>query len=199
MKTNKKILLGLLALTFIFQGCSNINPSTLKKQIHFNKAENSIREVENKKKSPSKVDRKPLPELATNLEDGLKIYLNETFDDGSLEDINIERLRVELIGDPITFEIDGFRNKKEYKLRIRDNGEIIDEKIADCGDKKYAIDFKTIISGKEAMEKALEGKNKNRWIKGYELRIENRRAIYDIDIADSKNIKINAASGEIIK
>lgn len=198
MKT-KKILLGLLALTFILQGCSNIRPSKLKKQIKFNKSENSIREVENKKKSPSKVYRKPIPQVAYNLEDVLKIYLNETFDDGSLEDINIERLRVELIGDPITFEIDGFKDGKEYKLRIRDNGEIIDEKIDDCIGKKYAIDFKKIISGKDAMEIALEDKNKDRWIKGYELRIENARAIYYIDIADGKDIKINAASGEIIK
>ena len=196
---DKKLLLGLLALILILPSCSNIKQGKLKREFHFNKADKAIREVENKEKNSDSIKRNPIPQVATNLEDALKIYLNHNFGDGALEDINIERLKLELIGDTFTFEIDGFKNGKEYKLRIRDNGEILDEKINDSGDKKYAIDFEKIISGKEAMEIALKNENKGCWVKGYELRIENSKAVYDIDIADGKDIKIEAASGEIIE
>lgn len=196
---NKKLLIGLLALTLILPGCSKVNLGKLKREIHFNKADKAIREVENKEKNPDTIKVNPTPQVATNLEDALKIYLNHNFGDGSLENINIERLKLELFGDTFTFEIDGFKDGKEFKLRIRDNGEILDEKINDSDDKKYAIDFEKIISGTEAMEIALKNENKGCWVKGYELKIENDKAVYDIDIADGKNVKIEAASGEIIE
>ena len=49
------------------------------------------------------------------------------------------------------------------------------------------------------MEKALENQAKGAWVRGYELKIENGKAIYDINIAEGRNIKIDAATGEIIK
>lgn len=49
------------------------------------------------------------------------------------------------------------------------------------------------------MEKALENQAKGAWIKGYEIKIEEGKVIYDIDLAEGKDIKINGATGEIIK
>ena len=85
-------------------------------------------------------------------------------------------------------------------LTIDDNAQIIDEKIEDDKDNKtLALDFKNIIPGTLAMEKSLKGQAKGAWVKGYELKIEDGKAIYDIDIADGRDIKIDAVTGEIIE
>ena len=47
------------------------------------------------------------------------------------------------------------------------------------------------------MEKALEGQE-GAWVKEYELDVENDKAIYEIDIEDGNDIKIDAATGEIL-
>ena len=62
-----------------------------------------------------------------------------------------------------------------------------------------AIDRKAIITGKEAMEKALEGQADGVYVEGYELEVENGKAIYDIDLENASDVKIDAATGEIIK
>ena len=96
--------------------------------------------------------------------------------------------------------IEGFKNGKIYKLKIDDNAQILEEKIEkSLNNKTLALDFKNIISGVDAMEKALENQAKGAWVRGYELKIENGKAIYDINIAEGRDIKIDAATGEIIK
>lgn len=49
------------------------------------------------------------------------------------------------------------------------------------------------------MEKALEGQAEGAWIKGYELDVENERAVFEIDVESGDDVVIDAASGEIIK
>lgn len=49
------------------------------------------------------------------------------------------------------------------------------------------------------MEKALEGQADGVYVEGYELEVENGKAIYDIDLENAEDVKIDAASGEIIK
>ena len=49
------------------------------------------------------------------------------------------------------------------------------------------------------MEKALEKQSKGAWVKGYELKIEDKKAVYYINIAEGRDIKINGSTGEIIK
>lgn len=62
-----------------------------------------------------------------------------------------------------------------------------------------AIDRASLITGKEAMEKALEDQADGVYVEGYELEVENGKAIYDIDLENASDVKIDAASGEIIK
>ena len=62
-----------------------------------------------------------------------------------------------------------------------------------------ALDLKAIIPAKEAMEKALEGQADGAWVVEYELEIDDGIAVYDIDIEDGKDVKVNAATGEIIE
>ena len=48
------------------------------------------------------------------------------------------------------------------------------------------------------MEKALEDQAKGAWIKGYEIKIENKRPVYYINIAEGRDVMIDGANGEII-
>ena len=188
---NKKILIGLLAFVFLLTGCNNTNKEN---------TETGIRQVENKDTKNSKIKKKPVPDFAKSLDDALKIFHNHNFDEANMDSINIDKIKMEFTNELFILNIEGFKNGKIYKLKIDDNAQILEEKIEkSLNNKTLALDFKNIISGTEAMDKALDGQSKGAWVKGYELKIENGKAIYDIKIAEGRDIKINAATGEIIK
>lgn len=188
---NKKVLIAFLAIVSLLTGCNNTNKEN---------SETGIRQVENKDTKNSKIKKEPVPNFAKNLDDALKIFHNHNFGEANMDSINIDKIKVEFTNELFILNIEGFKDGKIYKLKIDDDAQILDEKIEkDTTNKKLVLDFKNIISGVDAMEKALEDQAKGAWVKGYELKIENSKAIYDINIAEGKDVKIDAASGEIIE
>lgn len=188
---NKKILISLLAFVFLLTGCNNIKKEN---------TETGIRQVENKDTNISKIKKESVPDFAKSLDDALKIFHNHNFGEANMDSINIDKIKVEFTNELFILNIEGFKDGKIYKLKIDDDAQILDEKIEkDTTNKTLALDFKNIISGVDAMEKALENQAKGAWVKRYELKIENDKAIYDINIAEGKDVKIDAASGEIIE
>lgn len=189
---NKKISTCLLVLIFLLAGCNNGSNEK--------KSETGIKQVENKDINISKSKKKPIPEVAKNLDDALKIFHNHNFGEANMDSINIDKIKMEFTNELFILKIEGFKNGKIYKLKIDDNAQILEEKIEkDTTNKKLALDFKNIISGVDAMEKALEKQSKGAWVKGYELKIENERAVYYINIAEGRDVKIDATSGKIIE
>lgn len=188
---NKKILIGLLAFVFLLTGCNNIKKEN---------TETGIRQVENKDTKISKIKKESIPYFAKSLDDALKIFHNHNFGEANMDSINIDKIKVEFTNELFILNIEGFKDGKIYKLKIDDNAQILEEKIEKAtNNKKLALDFKNIISGVDAMEKALENQSKGAWVKGYELKIENRKAVYYINIAEGRDMKINATTGEIIE
>ena len=188
---NKKILIGLLAFVFLPTGCNNTNKEN---------TETGIRQVENKDTKISKIKKESVPDFAKSLDDALKIFHNHNFGEANMDSINIDKIKMEFTNELFILKIEGFKNGKIYMLTIDDNAQIIDEKIEDDKDNKtLTLDFKNIIPGTLAMEKSLNGQAKGAWVKGYELKIEDGKAIYDIDIAEGRDIKIDAVTGEIIE
>ena len=49
------------------------------------------------------------------------------------------------------------------------------------------------------MKKALEGQKEDAWVVEYELEIDDGKAVYDIDVENGQDVKIDATSGEIIE
>ena len=189
---NKRISIYILALIFLLAGCNNGSNDK--------KSETGTKQVENKDINISKSKKKPIPEVARNLDDALKIFHDHNFGEADSDSINIDKIKVEFTNELFILKIEGFKNEKIFKLKIDDKGEILEEKIEeDTTNKKLALDFKNIISGVDAMEKALENQAKGAWVKGYELKIENKKAVYYINIAEGKDMKIDATTGEIIK
>lgn len=189
---NKNISICLLVIIFLLAGCNNGSNEK--------KSETEIKQVENKDINITESKKKPIPEVAKNLDDALKIFHNHNFGEANTDSINIDKIKVEFTNELFILKIEGFKNGKIYKLKIDDKAQILDKKIEkDTTNKKLALNLKNIISGVDAMEKALKNQSKGAWVKGYELKIEDKKAVYYINIAEGKDIKIDGVSGEIIE
>ena len=234
---NKNLAL-VLATALVLGACGNqaAKPKEETKQEESQTTENKgVKEVENTKKDHDEnslidADRDPIPQVATNPEEAVKIFHEHKFGDGAVGAINISKLKLSFFNEALDYEIEGFKDGKEYKLKIADNGKIVEEEIDEDDDtnklaldfdkiipatdngkiveeeidedddtNKLALDFDKIIPATEAMEKALKGQAKNAWVVEYELEIDDGRAVYDIDIENGRDVKIDAATGEIIK
>lgn len=188
---NKKVLIAFLAFVFLLTGCNNTNKEN---------SETGIRQVENKDTKNSKIKKEAVPDFAKSLDNALKIFHNHNFGEANMDSINIDKIKMEFTNELFILKIEGFKNRKIYMLTIDDNAQIIDEKIEDDTETKtLALDFENIIPATKAMENALKDQAKGAWVKGYELRIEDDRAVYDMNIAEGKDVKIDASSGVIIK
>lgn len=199
---NKKIIL-LLATALVLGACGSEakKPAeeTKQEEAQANSTKTGVKEVVSDNKNANEENKKKVPDVATNVDEALKIFHEHNFGDGSVDAINIDKFKIEILENDLICEIEGFKDGKEYKLKINNKGQILEEVEKDDDGKKLAIDFTKIISGTEAMNKALEGQGEKAWVKGYEIEIEDGKAVFDIDVENGKDVKIDATSGEIIK
>lgn len=159
-----------------------------------------VKEVSDDDKDSSNTDKEKAPEVAMNMEDAVKIFHEHNFGDASADSFNFDKLKVEILDKDIIYSIEGFKDGKEYQLKINNNGEILEEEIEDDDDKKkLAIDFTKIISGEDAWEKSLEGEARDVKVKEYELKIEDNKTVYEVELDNGKDVKIDATTGEIIE
>ena len=159
-----------------------------------------VKEVSDDDKTSSNTEKEKAPEIAMNMEDAVKIFHKQNFGDASADSFNFDKLKVEILDKDIIYSIEGFKDGKEYQLKIDDNGNILEEEIEDDDDNnKLAIDFTKIISGVDAMEKALEGQDESVQVKEYELKIEDNKTVYEVELDNGKDLTIDATTGEIIE
>lgn len=140
--------------------------------------------------------RNPIPQTGKTMEEAIEIFHDHFKDDS----INIESVKLTFFNEALDYIIEGFKDGEDYELKIADTGEVIEEKTEKDDDKdKEALDLAKIIKAEDAMEKALEGQKEGAWVVEYELEIDDGKAVYDINIEDGEDIKIDAMTGEIIK
>lgn len=217
---NKKILL-ILATALVLGACGNegTKPAdqtkedkpAVEEKVSEDKTSDSddgVKDVEDDKDEDEKVatndeknvrdfKRSPIPEVDTSMEDAVEIFYDHFKDDS----ININSIKLDFFNESLDYVIEGFKDGEEYELRIAaTNGVVVEEKTDKDDDiDEEALDLKNIITAKEAMEKALEGQKEGAWVVEYELEIYDGKAIYDIDIEDGTDVKIDATSGKIIE
>lgn len=202
MKTKNLSLILLASLLLGACGNKEAKPAEDVKQeaSQVEDTNSGLKEVSDDNKKSANTDKEKAPEVATNMEDAVKIFHEHNFGDGSANALNIDKLKVEILDNDIIYEIEGFKDGKEYQLKINNNGEILEEELEDDDDKKkLAIDFAKIISGVDAMEKALEDEARDVKVKEYELKIEDGETVYEVELDNGKDVKIDATTGEIIK
>lgn len=201
MKTKNLSLILLASLLLGACGNKEAKPAEDVKQ-EASQVENTnsgVKEVSDDNKKSANTDKEKAPEIATNMEDAVKIFHEHNFGDGSANALNIDKLKVEILDNDIIYEIEGFKDGKEYQLKINNNGEILEEELEDDDKKKLAIDFAKIISGEDAWEKALEDESRDVKVKEYELKIEDGKTVYEVELDNGKDVKIDATTGERIK
>lgn len=201
MKTKNLSLILLASLLLGACGNKEAKPAENVKQeaSQVEDTNSGVKEVSDDNKKSANTDKEKAPEIATNMEDAVKIFHEHNFGDGSANALNIDKLKVEILDNDIIYEIEGFKDGKEYQLKINNNGEILEEELEDDDKKKLAIDFAKIISGEDAWEKALEDESRDVKVKEYELKIEDGKTVYEVELDNGKDVKIDAATGEIIK
>ena len=201
MKTKNLSLILLASLLLGACGNKEAKPAEDVKQeaSQVEDTNSGVREVSDDNKDSSDTEKEKAPEVATNMEDAVKIFHEHNFGDGSANALNIDKLKVEILDNDIIYEIEGFKDGKEYQLKINNNGEILEEELEDDDKKKLAIDFAKIISGVDAIEKALEDEARDVKVKEYELKIEDGKTVYEVELDNGKDVKIDATTGEIIK
>lgn len=213
---NKKIVL-LLATALVLGACGNEaakpaddakkEETTVEEKVDETETKESkdgVKEVANDDKNDTddekgvtNVNREPLPEVGKTMEEAVDIFHDHFKDDS----INIKSIKLDFFNETLDYVIEGFKDGNEYELRIAaPNGEVVEEKTDkdDDSDEK-ALDLKNIITAKEAMEKALEGQKEGAWVVEYELEIDDGKAVYDIDVENGTDVKIDATTGEVIK
>lgn len=199
----KNLSLILLA-SLLLGACGNKTPKpaeeTKQEEIQVDETKTGVKEVKDDGKKPNEEEKEKVPEVAMNMEDAIKIFHEHNFGDASANSFNFDKLKVEILDKDIIYSIEGFKDGKAYQLKINNNGKILEEKIEDDDDKKkLAIDLKKIISGVDAWEKSLEGQAEDVKVKEYELKIEDGKVVYEVELDNGKDVKIDATTGEIIK
>ena len=199
----KNLSLILLA-SLLLGACGNKTPKpaeeTKQEESQVDETKTGVKEVKDDGKKPNEEEKEKVPEFATNVDEALKIFHDHNFGDASADSFNFDKIKVEILDKDIIYSIEGFKDGKEYQLKINNNGKILEEKIEDDdGKKKLAIDFTKIISGEDAWEKSLEGEARDVKVKEYELKIEDGKVVYEIELDNGKDVKIDATTGEIIE
>ena len=199
----KNLSLILLA-SLLLGACGNKTPKpseeTKQEEIQVDETKTGVKEVKDDGKKPNEEEKEKVPKVAMNMEDAIKIFHEHNFGDASADSFNFDKLKVEILDKDIIYSIEGFKDGKAYQLKINNNGKILEEKIEDYDDKKkLAIDLKKIISGVDAWEKSLEGQAEDVKVKEYELKIEDGKVVYEVELDNGKDVKIDATTGEIIK
>ena len=194
---NKNLAL-VLATAIVLGACGNqaAKPAEETKQEESQVAENNdvVKEVSNDAESSAK---DPIPATEKNLEEAIDAFYTHFGN----EAIDLTGAGLEEEDGKYCYEINGFKDGEEYELVLDANTlDVISEnKETEDDANVLVIDRTKLITAKEAMEKALEGQADGVYVEGYELEVENGKAIYDIDLENASDVKIDAASGEIIK
>ena len=195
---NKSLLLA-LAAAVVLGSCGNQEANTTEEvkteesqTIESNDSNDAVKEVATDDESGAK---DPIPATEKTLEEAIDAFYAHFGDDA----IELTSAEYDEDDGKYVYNVTGYKDGEEFEAEFDANSlDLIKEEKDTEDDKKVlAIDRTNIITAKEAMEKALEGQE-GAWVKEYELDVENDKAIYEIDIEDGKDVKIDATTGEIL-
>lgn len=132
--------------------------------------------------------------FSVSLEDAIDRFY-ETF--GS-EEINIDEIQFDRDNGRFVYEFEGWDGEYEYELDIdAETGEIIQQEQDEADDSEDILELDGIITPQEAMESALDASGSG-YVEEWDLEVEDGRTIYDIDIEEGEDQKVDAQTGEVL-
>lgn len=206
---NKKFLALALSAGVIFAACGNNTDTNTNKASE--KAETKVEDVKESAKDAKDSAKETKDEVETAVKtatsdikevkidlDGAVNKFKETFSD---EEIAIESISLELENGEYEYEIEGRKDNKEYHLTLDANtADIKAQSEEDDDDNKTAepIDFASIISPTEAMDKALTGQEDAKVVE-WSLSTDDGKTKYEFDIDNGDDKEVDALTGDILQ
>lgn len=134
-------------------------------------------------------------DFAVSLQDAVETFKGEVGDDAvQITDVNFDTENGAYV-----YEFTGFSNGTEYEGSIdAETGDVVDfesEAGEDMDDD--VLDLDNVIDPSEAMTAALDSAG-SVYVKEWELDVENGTPVYDIDIENASDVKVNAETGEVL-
>lgn len=204
---NKKFLALALSAGMIFAACGNNTDTNTNKASE--KAETKVEDVKESAKDVKDSAKETKDEVETAVKtatsdikevkidiDGAVNKFKETFSD---EEIAIESISLELENGEYEYEIEGRKDNKEYSLTLDANtADIKAQSEEDDNDNEKAepIDFASIISPTEAMDKALTGQEDAKVVE-WSLSTDDGKLKYEIDVENGYDKEVDALTGEV--
>ncbi|WP_296112840.1 PepSY domain-containing protein [uncultured Anaerococcus sp.] len=204
---NKSLLLA-LATAVVLGACGNEDAKTTEEvnteDTQVTESADSVKEVagEDKaddeaddKENTTQTDKDPIPATEKTLEEAFDAF----YDHFQEEAIELTGAGLDEEDGKYVYSVTGYKDGEEFEAEFdADSLDLIkEERDTEDDSTVLAIERDGIITAKEAMEKALEGQE-GAWVKEYELEAEDGKALYEIDIEDGNDVKVGAASGEIL-
>lgn len=204
---NKKFLALALSAGMIFAACGNNTDTNTNKASE--KAETKVEDIKDSAKDAKDSAKETKDDVETAVKtatsdikevkidlDGAVNKFKETFSD---EEIAIESISLELENGEYEYEIEGRKDNKEYHLTLDANtADIKAQSEEDDNDNEKAepIDFASIISPTEAMDKALTGQEDAKVVE-WSLSTDDGKLKYEIDVENGDDKEVDALTGEV--
>lgn len=201
---NLKYGASALVLATVLTACGGENAQKAKDNAKDAKNNTEAAVTEEAEKTKDNVEDK-IDDLKTGIEEKeFEISLDDAVDKFKetfpSEGVEVSSVELDEDDDNYVYDIQGFDENKEYEAKIdAESGEVLaqeeetDEEVKD----NVAIDFVSIISPKEAMDKALE--NNEGYVKSYEIESNDEgKLVYKIDVEDGDDVELDAESGDIL-
>lgn len=201
---NLKYGASALVLATVLTACGGENAQKAKDNAKDAKNNTEAAVTEEAEKTKDNVEDK-IDDLKTGIEEKeFEISLDDAVDKFKetfpSEGVDVSSVELDEDDDNYVYDIQGFDENKEYEAKIdAESGEVLaqeeetDEEVKD----NVAIDFVSIISPKEAMDKALE--NNEGYVKSYEIESNDEgKLVYKIDVEDGDDVELDAESGDIL-
>lgn len=134
-------------------------------------------------------------DFAVSLQDAVETFKGEVGDDAvQITDVNFDTENGAYV-----YEFTGFSNGTEYEGSVdAENGDVVDfesEAGEDMDDD--VLDLDNVVDPSEAMTVALDSTGSG-YVKEWELDVENGTPVYEIDIENASDVKVNAETGEVL-
>ena len=194
---NLKYGASALVLATVLTACGGENAQKAKDNAKDAKNNTEAAVTEEAEKTKDNVENK-IDDLKTGIEEKeFNISLDDAVDKFKetfpSEGVEVSSVELDEDDDNYVYDIQGFDENKEYEAKIdAESGEVLaqeeetDEEVKD----NVAIDFVSIISPKEAMDKALE--NNEGYVKSYEIESNDEgKLVYKIDIEDGNDVELD--------
>lgn len=189
----KRIKLGTLLLSgvLVLVACSNGTQSQTETKVETSVETSIETETEDNTKNQDET-----PNISINR--AVEIFYDKFGD----KEINITQIDFDKDDGKYTYEIEGWKDNKEYKLEIDAETENIFEQETELEDDidrdDIIISLDKIVSPEKAIEEALKQSKANE-IEGWDLHTDDGVLVYEVDVKDGEDVIISANDGSFIK